>query len=96
MKESGYKPKAIPIPEFDWKNGNPENLYKNFIKRPHPVILRGFLKGSELLKEYTFDQMMEKYGEEDVILSKREIDGFEGKMKDVMNPKIYLHNSEVN
>lgn len=95
MKESGYKPQEIPIPEFDWRNGKPEDLYKNFIRRPHPVILRGFLEGTDILKEFTFDKIMEKYGDEDVILTKREMDGYDGKMKDVLSPKIYLHNSEV-
>ena len=96
MKEAGCKPsREIPIPEFDWKNGKPEDLYKNFIQRPHPVVLRGFLKGTGILEKYTFDKIIEKYGEEDVILTKREIDGYDGKMKDVLNPKIYLHNSEV-
>ena len=32
----------IIIPEFDWKNGNPyEVFYKTFVDRPHTVVLRG-------------------------------------------------------
>ncbi len=98
MKESNIdweKARRIPIPEYDWKNGSPDEFYNTFGKRPHPVILRGFLKGTDLMKKYTFDQMVERFGEETVILTKPEKDGYMGKMKEVLNPKVYLHNSEI-
>ena len=38
------KKRAIKVPEYDWKNGSPEEFYKTFVKRPHPVVLRGFMK----------------------------------------------------
>ena len=57
--------------------------------------LRGFLKGSKLMKEYTFDKMVERFGDETVILTKPEKDGYMGKLREVLNPKVYLHNSEL-
>ena len=90
-----WKKRVMQVPEYDWKNGNPEVFYQTFVKRPHPVVLRGFMKDEALLKEYSFDKLLKKYGELDVLLTKREIDGYPGKLKDVNNPNIYLHNSEV-
>ena len=98
MRESDVdwdKARAIPIPEYDWKNGNPEEFYNTYVKRPHPVILRGFLKGTKIMEEYTFDKMVEKFGEETVLLTTPEQDGILGKLKEVDNPSVYLHNSEV-
>ena len=46
------KVRAIKVPEYDWKNGSPEEFYQTFVKRPHPVVLRGFMKGEALLKDY--------------------------------------------
>ena len=85
----------VKIPEYDWKNGNPQEFYDTFVKRPHPVILRGFMKDTQLLKDMSWDQVLKKYGEEDVFLTKKELDGFPGKLKEVDNPSTYLHNSEV-
>jgi len=86
--------RSIPIPEYDWASGDPETFYKTFVKRPHPVILRGFMADQPLLKELGWDSVLGKYGDEDVFLTKRELDGFPGKLREVENPKIYLHNSE--
>jgi hypothetical protein len=97
FKAAGYSEadREIPIPEYDWKKGTPEEFYQTFVKRPHPVILRGFMKDTALLKELSWDQVLAKYGNEDVFLTKREIDGYHGKLNEVNNPKIYLHNSEA-
>lgn len=98
LEESGYdfkKNREIPIPEFDWENSDPQLLYENFIKRPHPVVLRGFMKGSKLLKEFKWDEVMNKYGDEDILVTNKEKDGFLGKLKDVNNPNLYIHNSEI-
>lgn len=86
--------REIPIPEYDWKNGDPETFYKTFAVRPHPVILRGFMKDTALLKELSWESVLSKHGDEDVFLTSREIDGYPGKLREVENPKIYLHNSE--
>ncbi len=83
------------MPEYDWKNGSPDEFYHTFIKKPHPVVLRGFFKGRKLMNDYSFDKFIERFGEEDVILTKPEKDGIVGKLKETLDPKVYLHNSEV-
>ena len=48
MENSGVdweKAKNIPVPEYDWEKGSPEEFYQTFVRRPHPVILRNFIKG---------------------------------------------------
>ena len=97
MKANGHNPESseVPIPEYDWKNGSPAEFCETFVKRPHPVILRGFMKDHQLLRDLSWDTVMNKYGEEDVYLTKKELDGFPGKLKDVNDPNVYLHNSEV-
>lgn len=97
MEDAGYTShqRDVPIPEYDWKNGNPEEFYKNFVVRPHPVVLRGFMKDTTLLKDLSWDSVIGKYGEENVMLTTKEKDGVPGKLKDVNNPKVYLHNSEI-
>jgi len=96
MKASGYttEQREVPIPEYDWENGDPETFYQLFIKRPHPVVLRNFMKDTKMLKDLKWDQVLQKYGEEDVFLTKKELDGYPGKLKEVENPAVYLHNSE--
>jgi len=84
----------VPIPEYDWQNGDPDTFYKTFVQKPHPVLLRGFMKDTALLKELSWDKVLSKYGDEDVYLTKKELDGYLGKLSEVDNPKIYLHNSE--
>ncbi len=98
MKESGVdweNVREIKIPEYDWKKGNPDEFFKTFTATPHPVVLRGFLKGTTLMKDYTFDKIVERFGDETVILTRPDKDGYVGKLKEVLNPNIYLHNSEV-
>jgi hypothetical protein len=96
-KAANYTPQKseVPIPEYDWKNGTPEEFYQTFVAKPHPVILRGFMKNKKLLKELSWDKVLGKYGEEDVFLTKKELDGYPGKLKEVNNDNVYLHNSEV-
>jgi len=86
--------REVPIPEYDWKNGNPQEFYNLFVKKPHPVILRGFMNDTQLLKDLSWDTILSKYGDEDVFLTRRELDGYAGKLREVENPQVYLHNSE--
>ena len=86
--------REVPIPEYDWKTGNPEEFYNLFVKKPHPVILRNFMENTQLLKDLSWDTVLQKYGDEDVFLTKRELDGYPGKLREVENNQIYLHNSE--
>ena len=87
----------IAIPEWDWKDkdNTPEMFYKKFVHSKHPVILRGFMKDTELLIKLNYDVIMKKWSKEDVILTKPELDGFPGKLEEVDKPGYYLHNSEV-
>lgn len=96
MKASGYTTadRSIPIPEYDWRNNDPETFFQTFVTRPHPVILRDFMKDTSLLKELGWDTVLKKYGQEDVFLTKKEHDGVPGKLNEVDNPNVYLHNSE--
>ncbi len=59
----------MPVPEYDWENGNPEEFRRLFIDSPHPVILRGFMKGTPLVQNFTFDKILERFGNEEVLMS---------------------------
>ena len=61
MKASGVDwervhDRGIPLPEYDWPRGSPEEFHRAFVERPHPVVLRGFMRNSKLTREYTFDK----------------------------------------
>jgi len=96
FKEAGFKgaDREVPIPEFDWKKNTPDQFYEMFAVRPHPVILRGFMKDTALLKDLGWKAVLERFGEEDVLLTRRELDGYPGKLKEVNDNSVYLHNSE--
>ena len=43
MKESNVnweEKRAVPIPEYDWKNGSPKEFNELFVKQRQPVVLR--------------------------------------------------------
>ncbi len=72
FKTSGYdwkKVRGMPVPEYDWKNGSPQEFRRLFVDSPHPVLLRGFAKEQSLVRQFTFDKILEKYGEEDILMS---------------------------
>ena len=53
MQVAGAQPQLeIPIPEYDWRNGNPDEFHQTFVKTPHPVVLRGFLTVNEYKESY--------------------------------------------
>ncbi len=96
IEDSGFdtsKGRGIPLPEYDWKNGSPAEFFKLYVKTPHPVVLRGFNEGQDIMKN-NFDHCIEKYGEEVVSLSRGEAESGFGKLKEVVNPNCYLQNSE--
>ncbi len=98
MKESDVdweRCREIQIPEYDWKNGNPDEFYNTFVKTPHPVVLRGFIKDTPLTKEYTFDNFVEKYAEDTVFILKPDKRSYMGKVKELKDPSLYLQNCEV-
>jgi hypothetical protein len=86
--------KPLELPEYDWKNGSPEDFYEKFVKNPRPVVLRGITKGK--VPMISFDKILEKYGEDDVILTRGDIArDYLGKLKEVNDPKVYLVNCET-
>ena len=96
FEKNGYTEaqREVPIPTYDWKKGTPEEFYNLFVKKPHPVILKGFMNKTDLLKELTWGKVLRKYGDEEVYLTRKDLDGYPGLLKEVDNPKVYLHNSE--
>eukprot|EP01038_Epipyxis_sp_PR26KG_P014314 gene14314-19198_t len=97
FEDAGYMAgqNEVAIPEYDWVNGNPEEFYNTFVAKPHPVVLRGFMNNTSLLSELSWDNVIRNYSNENVFLTKKELDGFPGKLKEVDNPSVYLHNSEI-
>ena len=94
--EAHYKPvtEEIPLPEYDWKNGNPKDFMEKFVKTPQPVVLRGFALQSDAVKKWTFDYILEKCGEVEVNLTSATEDWI-GKLKEVRDPKIYCANADA-
>jgi hypothetical protein len=98
LEESGYiANQRISIPEFDWKDpsNTTEIFFREFVDKKHPVILRGFMKDAELLSKFNYDAIMQRWGQENVVLTRPDLDGFEGKLEEINKPTYYLHNSEV-
>jgi hypothetical protein len=85
----------MPLPEFDWRTRSPADFHREFIARPHPTVLRGFAADSEAVRTWSFRAMLERFGDEQVLLTTRELDGDPGQLKAVESGKVYLHNSEI-
>jgi hypothetical protein len=88
-------PQSIPIPEFDWRRRSPAEFVEEFVQKPFPVLLRGFSADHPAARAFRFEEIMMRYGDDTVLLTTREKDGFEGKLSQVRDPKVYLHNSET-
>jgi len=93
-KKGKPDPIELPIPEYDWENGSPEEFVEQYMRRPFPVVLRGFSKASGAVENFKFDTLLERFGHEKVLLTTRDKDGFEGELGQVRDPKVYCHNSE--
>lgn len=87
--------KQLTIPEYDWENGSPEDFFEKFVKTPHPVILRGFAKNTEAAKQWGFEYFLQNFGDEQVTLTRQELDGYQGKLSEVNDPAVYIHNGEI-
>jgi hypothetical protein len=86
--------KPLPFPEYDWRNGSPEEFYEKFVKNPRPCLLRGINKIEK--EEMSFDVLVKKYGEEEVMLTRGDIGAdYAGKLKEVEDPRVYLVNCET-
>ena len=51
-----------------------------YVQRPHPVILRGFNAKTKAQRTWSFEGLLERFGDEDVILTRAENDGYDGKL----------------
>jgi hypothetical protein len=85
----------MPLPEWDWESGDPAEFYERFVRNPHPVVLRGAARAMADSGDWTFENLLDRYGQEDVLLTTRERDGEEGRLEALRSDKVYLHNSEI-
>lgn len=83
-----------PLPEYDWRNGSPEDFYRKFVRTPQPVVLRGYALQTEAVKKWSFDYLLDKCGEVEVNLNSRDND-WPGKLKEVRDPNIYCANADA-
>ena len=77
------------LPEFDC-----DKFFRDFVKRPHPVVLKGFAKETIAAKEWTLDNLIERFGEDEVKLKTKDGDNRPGKIEDLNVFPNYLHNCE--
>ena len=76
------------LPGFDC-----EKFFRDFVKQPHPVVLKGFAKEGAAT-QWTLDSLIARFGEDEVKLKTKDGDNVPGKMKDLNTFPNYLHNCE--
>jgi Cupin-like domain len=86
--------KEYPLPEYDWRNGSPEDFYEKFVKTPQPVVLRGFALQTDAVKKWSFDHVVDLCGDVEVNLTSADSDWL-GKLREVRDPKIYCANADA-
>ena len=84
----------IPLPEYDWRNGTPEDFHDKFVKTPQPVVLRGFALQTEAVKKWSFDYILDKCGDVQVNLTTATEDR-PGRLDEVRDPSIYCANADA-
>jgi hypothetical protein len=87
--------RAVPLPSYDWQAGSPEDFRHRFVRSPHPVVLRGFARETQAVRTWTFASMLARYGDEPVLLTRAAQDGYDGRLREVDDPDVYVHNCEV-
>jgi len=85
---------AIPLPEYDWRNGSPEDFYRKFVATPQPVLLRGFGLQTDAVKKWSFDYILDKCGDVEVSLNTTERD-WVGRLREVRDPSTYCANADA-
>jgi len=85
-----------PIPEADWSDPgfDREAFFKEYVLRPHPVVLRGFARSTAAHERWSVDWFVRKFGHEEAALKTPDADNVPGKLRDIDHPGVYLHNSE--
>ncbi|MDZ4689590.1 MAG: cupin-like domain-containing protein [Planctomycetaceae bacterium] len=84
----------IPLPEYDWRKGSPEEFYDRYVRTPMPVVLREFALQTEAARRWNFEYVVEKCGDVEVNLTGPESDWM-GPLKQVRDPKIYCANADA-
>lgn len=84
----------IPLPEYDWENGDPDEFYELFVATPMPVVLRGFTHRSTAGRTWDFDWILERCGDVDVTLTGPDAD-WTGPLREVRNPDVYCANADA-
>jgi hypothetical protein len=87
--------RGVEIPEYDWRRGSHDDFHRKFVASPHPVVLRGFARDTEAVRTWRFDNLLERFGDESVLLTSNDKDGYQGSLRAVDDPKVYIHNCEV-
>lgn len=93
-RRNGMQRHILPVPEFDWKHGDPKQLVEDYIEHPFPVVLRSFLSDPEKLRSWSFQSVLERFGDENVLLTTKLKDGFRGKLSWVQSGSVYCHSNE--
>jgi hypothetical protein len=65
------------------------------VKRPHPVVLKGFAKQSPAVKKWSVDWIVANFGNEKALTKTLLGDNIPGRVKDINTPGTYLHNCEA-
>ena len=65
------------------------------MKRPHPVVLKGFAKQSPAVKKWSVDWIVANFGNEKALTKTLLGDNIPGRVKDINTPGTYLHNCEA-
>ena len=84
----------IPVPEYDWRNGSPEDFRRKFVVNPMPVVLRGFGLDTGAVQRWSFDSIVEKCGDVEVDLTGPTSDWL-GPLKQVRDPNVYCASADA-
>jgi hypothetical protein len=77
-------------PDFDHKK-----FFREYVKRPHPVVLKGFAKESPAVQKWSVDWVVENFGNEKALTKTLMGDNIPGRVRDINTPGTYLHNCEA-
>lgn len=83
-------PTIVVGPDFDFKK-----FFEEYIKRPHPVVLKGFARNSPAVKKWSVNWVVEKFGHEKALTKTLMGDNIPGHVRDINTPGTYLHNCEA-
>lgn len=85
---------VLPLPEWDWKDGDLEDFARTYRDVHRPVVFRGLLHRHPHFREWDFEAFVRTYAKERVVLCCPVKDGYDGTVAELDIPGVYLHNSE--